>query len=83
MQNADIGGGGGGEMQLGLVGGEKGRLDTIRRPLCKRSVSQSTNTLHRIAFEYILDFTCIVSFPILLNFANAVCHKALPPCCIF
>ena len=54
MQNADIGGGGG-EMQLGLVGGEKGRLDTIRRPLCKRSVSQSTDTLHRIAFEYFLD----------------------------
>ena len=54
MQNADIGGGGG-EMQLGLVGGEKGRLDTIRRPLCKRSVSQSTNTLHRIAFEYFLN----------------------------
>ena len=42
-------------MQLGLVGGEKGRLDTIRRPLCKRSVSQSTDTLHRIAFEYFLD----------------------------
>ena len=53
MQNADIGGGA--EMQLGLVGGEKGRLDTIRRPLCKRSVSQSTDTLHRIAFEYFLD----------------------------
>ena len=52
---ADIGGGGD-EMQLGLVGGEKGRLDTIRRPLCKRSVSQSTDTLHRIAFEYFFGY---------------------------
>ena len=53
MQNADIGGGGG-EMQLGLVGGEKGRLDTIRRPLCKRSVSQGTNTLHLNIFWILL-----------------------------
>ena len=32
-----------------------GRPDTIRPPLCKRSVtqtSQSTATLHRLAFEY-------------------------------